>query len=236
MFKLHNYFTDVKSVIIEAPTGLVQPRRGGHPMKLTYFLSPTELLDLTTQSMNTATVEFVHTKSIGQSVTINLQASVAHKLQIQPTMTAASDAQNISYEPLTTYNSTMLPASFVLTLNKPMAISQALLKAIVRVTDLPLDATEGGSPGKMEPVMGLIAASAVAEGGPRNLQKGLTVSLPDQCHCYFLTDNRDMAGQVVSTVPFTEPSQLFKVVGMLRQQALFNALIASCVRPNARPG
>lgn len=229
MYQLNSYFTDVQSLIMESPTGLVQARRGGHPMRLTYFLAPAELLDLQAQRMQTASAELVLAEGLGRSVTINLVASVAHKLQIQPTLNV-TDAQNFSYDPITPYNSTMLPASFVLTLSQPMPISAVLLD-IAR----PPDQVSGGR--KAEPIMGLIAEGARA-GAPRapNLQKGLVVSLPDQCHCYFMTDNREMAGEAVAAIPFTEPSQLFRVVQLLRQQALFNTLIASCVRPNARPG
>lgn len=238
MFQLSNYFTDVRALIMQSPTGLVQQRRGGHPMKLTYFLTPLEMLSLQSQEMLTVTADYVHAKKVGLSVTINLTASVAHKLQIQPIMNVA-DPQNPTYESMTTYNSTMLPASFVLSLNKPMAMCQSLIKAIAQVTELPFGAAaDPNVPAKEKqgPIMGLIASSASNGVISANLLKGLIVTLPDQSHCYFMTDNREMAGESVATIPFTEPRQLFDVVRLLRQQAMFNALIESCVRPNAKPG
>lgn len=236
MFQLNNYFTDVRALIMQSPTGLVQQRRGGHPMKLTYFISPMDLLDLQSQSMHTITAEFVHSKKVGVSVTINLVASVAHKLQIQPILNA-TDPQNITYDQMTTYNSTMLPASFVLTLNKPMAICQSLIKVIAKVTELPFGtAVDGGGAAGKAPIMGLIASTVSKGTIPMNLLKGLIVALPDQSHCYYMTDHRDMTGEVVAAIPLTEPRQLFEVIRLLRQQAVFNALIESCVRPNAKPG
>ena len=244
MFQLNNFNTDVRSMILQSPTGLVQQRRGGHPMKLTYFLSPMEMLDLQSQSIQTLTADFVHAKKVGLSVTINLTASVAHKLQIAPILNVG-DGQNLSYEPMTTYNSTMLPASFVLTLNKPMAICQSLVKSIAQVTELPFgNAAEvagtvvgaNSTLPKQGPMMGLIASTASNGKVATGLLKGLIVPLPDQCHCYYMTDNREMMAEVVTAIPFTEPKQLFEVIRLLRQQAQFNALIESCVRPNAKAG
>lgn len=236
MFQL-NFFPDVKAQVLQSPTGLVQKRRGGHSMKLTYFLSPLELLDLQTKSIAPVTPELVHTKRVGHSVTINLEASVAHKLQIQSILNL-SDPQNIACDPMTTYNSTMLPASFVVTLNKPMPICQSLIKRMTRVTDLPFGGAFAGTSKeklKMQPIMGLIGSS-LSNGLVTNIHKGLVVSLPDQCHCYFMTDNRELVGEEISSIPFTLPSQVFELIQLLRQQAAFNSLLGSCVRPNSKPG
>lgn len=37
-------------------------------------------------------------------------------------------------------------------------------------------------------------------------------------------------GVEIGSIPFTEPSQVPKVLGLLRQQAMFNTLISSCIR------
>jgi mediator of RNA polymerase II transcription subunit 1 len=49
-----------------------------------------------------------------------------------------------------------------------------------------------------------------------------------------MSDNPDMTGISVKTIQFTEPSQLIKILRLLRSQALFNAIIGSCVRQNGR--
>lgn len=231
----HQFYPDVQSVLMQSPTGLVQKRRGGHPMKLTFFISPMELLDAKSQSLLSCTAELVHTKRLGQSVTINLEASVAHKLQIAPTLNV-TDPQKITYDPMTTFNSTMLPASFVLTLNKPMPVCRALFTAMTRVTELPIGGgTTDADANKVAPIMTLIATSA-SNGLTSSTEKGLFVALPDQSHCYFMTDNRELAGEMVASIPFTEPAHVFELIKLLRKQAIFNALIASCVRPNSKPG
>ncbi|XP_039301513.1 mediator of RNA polymerase II transcription subunit 1-like [Nilaparvata lugens] len=60
------------------------------------------------------------------------------------------------------------------------------------------------------------------------------VTLPDHTHCYFMTENRQLEGVLVTSIPFSHPSHVPKVIALLRQQALFNTLITSCIRPNAK--
>jgi hypothetical protein len=43
-------------------------------------------------------------------------------------------------------------------------------------------------------------------------------------------------GIVISGVPFTEPSHVPQIIKLLRQQALFNTLISSCIRLNGKQG
>ena len=59
------------------------------------------------------------------------------------------------------------------------------------------------------------------------------MTLPDQQHCYFLTETAALTGQLVSHVPFRHPNQVPAIVALLRAQAQFNTLIASCVRTNS---
>lgn len=61
-------------------------------------------------------------------------------------------------------------------------------------------------------------------------------TLPDQQHCYFLTENRNMEGVLVHSIPFTHPCHVSRILIILRQQALFNTIVTSCVRQNSRQG
>lgn len=63
-----------------------------------------------------------------------------------------------------------------------------------------------------------------------NGQKGLFVTLSDQSHCYFIPDNLELTGSIINSIQFTEPAHVSKIIKLLRKQAVFNALIASCVR------
>lgn len=232
LFQITNFYKDTPSLLLQSPVGIVQTRRGGHPMKLTYFVSPYELLDPETKSLNSISVDLIHGKSLGMSVTVNLEASVTHKLQIQPILNVNStDPQNLNYAPLTNYNSTMLPASYVLTPNKAIPVCKALIKQMTQITELNFENDES----KLQPLLSLIGKQA-SNGEIANASKGLFVTLPDQNHCYFMTENRSMDGSVIKSIPFTETAHVPRIVQLLRQQALFNTLIASCVRQNSRHG
>lgn len=61
-------------------------------------------------------------------------------------------------------------------------------------------------------------------------------TLPDQQHCYFFTENKNMEGILVQSIPFTHPCHVSQILVILRQQALFNTIINSCVRQNAKQG
>lgn len=61
-------------------------------------------------------------------------------------------------------------------------------------------------------------------------------TLPDQHHCYFISENKSMNGVLVQNVPFTHPGQVPQILVILRQQALFNTMIISCVRENSKQG
>ena len=58
-------------------------------------------------------------------------------------------------------------------------------------------------------------------------------TLPDQQHCYFLTDLPGSFGVVISSIPFSHPSNVPVIIDALRQQANFNAVVESCVRVNS---
>lgn len=51
-----------------------------------------------------------------------------------------------------------------------------------------------------------------------------------------MTENRNMDGILVHSIPFTHPSHVAQILVILRQQALFNTIISSCIRPNSKQG
>lgn len=55
--------------------------RTGHAMKLTYFVSPYDLLDKEKGASDPLTVESVTSKNLGYSVTVCIEGSTSHKLQ-----------------------------------------------------------------------------------------------------------------------------------------------------------
>lgn len=68
------------------------------------------------------------------------------------------------------------------------------------------------------------------------VQRFLFQNLPDQVHCYFMTECKGLDGVIVSSIPFTHPSQVPKILNWIRQQAVFNFLVSSVVRPFSKQG
>lgn len=245
-------YSSPEAMLISSSIGLLTKRRGGHSQKLTFFVRANELLNLELKRMDSLqdalqNAESVK-KSIGDSVTVNLEAAApSNKLQIYPLFVKNGKSDgSYGFHPISTANSTMLPATFVFCFNKSFPIATSVIDEIKRITNLGVfEETSRSTSIKIEnstvemhkektSLLNLII-NIESQGMHNDSQKGLFVSLADQSHCYFISDNpEELSGMSIKTIQFTEPSQVIKIIRLLRSQALFNALIASCVRQNSR--
>ncbi|XP_017036570.1 mediator of RNA polymerase II transcription subunit 1 isoform X2 [Drosophila kikkawai] len=228
--QLQNHSSDSYALMTSSSVGLVLPRRGGHPMKLTYFCPPLHLPEGDPKlASGDFSIDKVMRSSHGLSATVNLEGSSANKLQTMPTVSFVRDAQTglevPTYAQLNQNNSLLMPATYVLRLNKPMPVCLESLKGL-GLPGLDAMATPPTAP---TTVLNLIVQTASKQ-AIRNTQRGLYVNLPKETHCYFFTDNRKLQGTLVSSLPFTEPAQVPRIVAFLKKQALFYTLLASCVR------
>ncbi|KAK6618199.1 hypothetical protein RUM44_002650 [Polyplax serrata] len=226
-WSLQSSIKNVQTLLNKSPVGVLEKRKGGHPMKLTYFVSPYEVLEL----KKYLTVDLIYKNKIGNSVTICLEGSAAHKLQISPLIIVNKNTNKstVSYAPMTPTNSTTLPAYFVLKLNKPQPICLELVKHINAISEL--ECCDTSNP---HPLFSLITQHVSNGKMDSSLNKGLFVNLPDQVHCYFMTECRSLDGVMLSSIPFTHPSQVPLILTVLRQQAMFNALVSSVIRPHSK--
>ncbi|RVE52122.1 hypothetical protein evm_003195 [Chilo suppressalis] len=254
--QLQSFIKDPWAQVHKSPIGFLQKRRGGHAMRLTYFVSPYELLDkdkglqpltgdlltLGKPSASSGLASLVapsHTP-IGHSATVLLEGSTANKLQLSPIISGGQrpgKGNGPVYAPLVPQNSAMLPACFTLKLSQPTPLCAGLSKLIHATTEVEV----AGDWANAKPMLGLVAQQAYNKLAPGkvielNLSKGLFVNLPEQTQCYFLCETRGLEGCIVTSVPFTHPSHVPPLLACLRQQALFNALIASCVRLQTKQG
>ncbi|XP_011866719.1 PREDICTED: mediator of RNA polymerase II transcription subunit 1 [Vollenhovia emeryi] len=230
--QLQTFMKEPFNLVHKSPVGILERRKGGHPMKLTYFVSPYDLIDEENRTYDTLNPETIVKRKIGHSVTVCMEGSTGHKLPTSSIITvnrSPTGKSTPSYAPLTSTNSSMLPACFVLKLGKKMPICMELVKRIQKVTEL-----ECGDISAPHPLLSLIIQHASDGQLDCRSNKGLYVTLPDQQHCYFMTENKNMEGVLVCSIPFTHPAHVPPILVYLRQQALFNCLIASCVRPMAR--
>lgn len=173
--------------------GIVLPRRGGHPMRVSYFVQPYQLLDPTSGELRPISVDlFNGPDAKGMNATVHIEAAGPNQLPTLSTIRIQKDAQGMpkaEFVPLSADNSSMLPAHFVLRLNRPLVIDVNLLRAIEQITNckFPDELTA-----KMSPLLSLIVAHT-GDGQTRMTPKGLLVTLPDQSHCYYLSENCDMS-------------------------------------------
>jgi len=86
MSSTYAHIADAESVVMKSLLGLLQPRKGGHPVKLVYYVSPYEFLDVNTKTSLTNDVKTVLSKKLGSIATVSIQASTSHKLQMSTTV------------------------------------------------------------------------------------------------------------------------------------------------------
>lgn len=79
--QLQTFMKEPFNLLHKSPVGILEKRRGGHPMKLTYFVSPYDLIDVEKYDIDPICVETITSKSLGYSVTVCMEGSAAHKLQ-----------------------------------------------------------------------------------------------------------------------------------------------------------
>jgi len=80
------HITDGESVVMKSLLGLLRPRKGGHPVKLVYFVSPYEFLDVNSKSTLPNDGKTILKHKLGNVATVNIQASTSHKLQMNTTV------------------------------------------------------------------------------------------------------------------------------------------------------
>uniref|UniRef100_A0A8D8LNG0 Mediator of RNA polymerase II transcription subunit 1 n=1 Tax=Cacopsylla melanoneura TaxID=428564 RepID=A0A8D8LNG0_9HEMI len=229
---LQNNIKDPFFLIHKSPVGALHKRRGGHAMMLTYFVSPYDLLDLKNKISKPLSTDSI---DIGYSVTVSMESSGVHKLQITTLVTVNVNPSGKStpvYGASTPQNTTPLPACFVLKLSKPIPMAVSLVKKIQAVTEMECTTSDLSS---ACPLLSLIIQHGSDKPDESVSNKPLFVSLPDQNHCYFLTENPSLEGILVTSIPFTHPSHVSQILLYLRQQALFNSLLTSCIRHTAKP-
>ncbi|KAF2367973.1 Mediator complex subunit Med1 [Trinorchestia longiramus] len=241
---------DLYKLVLKSPVGLLLPRRGGHSMRLVYFISPYELLDVKSGRSLPLTSSTLRTLEFGQHAQLRIVATTAlHKLQHSTLMqiTKGPDGKSLpSFSGLSTANSITIQSVFSLKLPQPLPLSLTLAKCISDITGITLqdisgtDVTEAAaasaSSSSYRQLLELIVLQA-SEGklSPALAERGLFVTLPDQQHCYyFSTQGCHFPGMLVNNIPFTHPTHITSILMLLRAQAAFNTLISSCVRPHSK--
>ena len=56
---------DPNNLVHKSPVGILEPRKGGRPMKLTYFISPYDLLDEKRKVSLPLSIDIIKEKKLG---------------------------------------------------------------------------------------------------------------------------------------------------------------------------
>ena len=78
--QVQSFMKEPFNLVHKSPVGILERRKGGHAMKLTYFVSPYDLIDQENKSCEALSLDAVISKKVGHSVTVCMEGSTAHKL------------------------------------------------------------------------------------------------------------------------------------------------------------
>ncbi|XP_072185723.1 mediator of RNA polymerase II transcription subunit 1 isoform X5 [Excalfactoria chinensis] len=210
--------------VLHGKVGHLVPRTGGTPMNIEFYISPYQILEA---ELNPGSL-VCGTKAV---VTVE-GTDTLHKLPLSPLLvdSQAEENGNPTFLPLTDELSVDLSAYFLLKFHQPIPLSLSNLEDIQMLTGIQITAL------KLAPLYELIIQSTLKEKCSEDLsmhKSRFFVSLPD-CpkHCYFInkgSEKSNLAGALVSKIPFTHPKCVPAVIEILRHQMAYNSLISSCV-------
>ena len=237
--RLQSYISEPINIIHKTPVGVLEPRKGGHAMKLTFFVSPYDLIDRKTKTALPLNIDTVTSNKLGYSANVCIESSARnHKLQTTTLITVqkSNDGKSMPCPAaISNLNSTSLPACFVLKLVKRLPVSLDVVRKISSLTAIDFVPPESMSNGQS--LIHLIAQSTLSEKEREKLSesgdrdRSYYVRLPDQEHVYFIHRNMpQLHGLTLSSIPFTHPTHVPQILVFLRQQVLFNVIIGSCMR------
>ena len=129
---LRGFSDDVSTKITHGALGFVQPRAGGLPMKITFFMSAKDQIDMSTKKFKILNSEMINEHNIGLSATLGLERNEKPKaLPIQSLIMI--DGKEV---PIGQHNSVTLPARFVLELNEEMPLGSSKCQDIINITGI----------------------------------------------------------------------------------------------------
>ncbi|XP_033367882.1 mediator of RNA polymerase II transcription subunit 1-like isoform X4 [Parus major] len=210
--------------VLNGKVGHLVPRTGGTPMNIEFYVSPYQVLE----------AELNHGSQVcGTKAVVTVEGmDTLHKLPLSPLIVdpQAGEDSSLVFLQLTDELSMDLPALFVLKFHQPVPMSSSSIEEIQRLTGIQISGL------KLAPLYELIVQSTLKEKCSEDLSTNkscFVVSLPD-CpkHCYFInkgSEKSDLAGALVSKIPFSHPKCVPGVIEILRHQVAYNTLISSCV-------
>ncbi|NWZ28080.1 MED1 polymerase, partial [Asarcornis scutulata] len=215
--------------VLHGKVGHLVPRTGGTPTNIEFYISPYQILEA---ELNPGS------QVCGAKIDVTVEGTdMLHKLPLSPLLDSQpGEDGNPAFLPLTDELSMDLSAYFLLKFHQPFPMSSSSIEEIQRLTGIYLLSGIQITGLKLAPLHELIVQSTLKEKGSEDLfthKSCFFVSLSDSPkHCYFINTGSaksDLAGALVSKIPFTHPKCVPDVIEILRHQMAYNSLISSCV-------
>ncbi|NXW30864.1 MED1 polymerase, partial [Phaetusa simplex] len=219
--------------VLHGKVGHLVPRTGATPMNIEFYISPYQVLEA---ELNP------DSQVCGTKAVVAVEGTdMLHKLPLSPLFvdSQAGEDGRPAFLPLTDELGMDLPAAFVLKFHQPIPMSSSSIEEIQRLTGIKKNHLIPGiqiTGLKLAPLYELIVQATLQQKCGEDLSTHKScffVSLPD-CpkHCYFInkgSEKSDLAGALVSKIPFSHPKCVPGVIEILRHQVAYNSLISSCV-------
>ncbi|XP_076827498.1 mediator of RNA polymerase II transcription subunit 1-like [Brachyhypopomus gauderio] len=214
-------------IVLNGRLGSIMPSRGGSPMSIQYYISPSDILMKEVIHPGEGTLGQVAEVAVGASTT-------THRLQMDSVIPTPPQVDSLG---LPVFRSEVctesLPASFLLRLQPPLPTLGSLSRKMSQITELPLEGSLQGVP-----LFHLLDSDCLEKKNNESSHGAkdacFLMSLPDdEIHSYVFCgaawECESWRGALIHTVSFTHPAHVPILLELLRHQSAINVLLASCI-------
>ncbi|KAK1794899.1 hypothetical protein P4O66_010097 [Electrophorus voltai] len=220
-------------MVLNGRLGSIMPSRGGSPMSIQYYISPSEILKKM-KHPGVGTHSQVAMVVVGASTT-------THRLQMDSVIPTPPQVDSLGFPVLRSLSEVCtesLPASFLLRLQPPLPTLKSLIHKMSQITgpgciQLPPEAAL-----QRVPLFQLLESAFLEKKSYGRSHDGMDahflMSLPDdEFHSYVFCgaawECDSWNGALLHTVSFTHPAHVPALLELFRHQSAINVLLASCI-------
>uniref|UniRef100_A0A4W4EUF2 Mediator of RNA polymerase II transcription subunit 1 n=1 Tax=Electrophorus electricus TaxID=8005 RepID=A0A4W4EUF2_ELEEL len=197
-------------MVLNGRLGSIMPSRGGSPMSIQYYISPSEILK-----------KMKHPGSQVAMVVVGA-STTTHRLQMDSVIPTPPQVDSLGFPVLRSLSEVCtesLPASFLLRLQPPLPTLKSLIHKMSQIT----------GPGCI-PFLEKKSYGRSHDG----MDAHFLMSLPDdEFHSYVFCgaawECDSWNGALLHTVSFTHPAHVPALLELFRHQSAINVLLASCI-------
>ncbi|XP_055039079.2 mediator of RNA polymerase II transcription subunit 1-like [Misgurnus anguillicaudatus] len=213
-------------LILNGRIGNVQPGNEGTPMKMEYYISPSDAL-MRLSSTGEVGGGQVALVTVGSSDT-------PYRLQMEPLIFSPPQVDLFgfpAFQQLSESCSALLPATFLLKLQPPLPMLTSFIEKMGKITDVVIPEKHL----QVEPLPQLLMKTSTIQNTKISWTTGIQFVVPlpaSEYHSYVFSGSEwgheSWEGALIHAVPFTHPGHVPVLLDTLRHQSAINILLASC--------